>query len=40
MQVPYALWLALILVGIFGSLGTLIGILITFFKERRSGILW
>lgn len=40
MQVPYALWLALILVGILGSLGTLIGILITFFKERRSGVLW
>ena len=40
MEMPYWLFIALILVGIVGSLGTLIGIVITFFKERKTGQLW
>ncbi len=40
MTVPYAVWLALIGVGVIGSLSTFAGILIAFFKERKSEELW
>jgi hypothetical protein len=40
MDVPYWLFIALILTGVFGSLATLIGIVITFVQEQKSGQLW
>lgn len=40
METPYWLFVGLLLVGTLGSLGTLIGILITFVKEHKEGTLW
>ncbi|WP_267906422.1 hypothetical protein [Leucobacter chromiisoli] len=40
MTLPYALWLMLIGVGVVGSISTFVGILVAFFKERRSDQLW
>ena len=40
MSTPFVVFLGLIIIGIFGSLSTLIGIAVTFLKERRSGDLW
>lgn len=40
MTIPYALWLLLIGVGVVGSLATFVGILVSFFKERKNNLLW
>lgn len=40
MALPYWLFIALILTGVLGSLATLIGIVVTFFQEQKSGQLW
>lgn len=40
MATPYWLFIALILMGTVGSLATLVGIVITFFREHKEGRLW
>jgi hypothetical protein len=40
METPYWMFVGLILMGVLGSLATLIGIVITFFQEQKSGQLW
>lgn len=37
---PFWLWLGIILIGVLGSLGTLVTIMITFVQEKRAGELW
>lgn len=37
---PYWFWLLLIVLGVVGSLSTLIGIVIAFVRELRSKQLW
>lgn len=37
---PYWFWLLLIVLGVVGSLATLIGIVVTFFRELARGRLW
>lgn len=40
MSTPFWLFLLLVLIGTLGSLGTLIAITLTFFKEKRAQDLW
>lgn len=40
MNTPFWLFLTLLLVGTLGSLGTLVAITLTFFKEKREHDLW
>ncbi len=40
MTTPFWLFLGLVLVGSLGSLGTLIAITVTFFREKREQHLW
>ena len=40
MTTPYVLFLVIILLGIFGSLFTLVSIVLTFLRERKDGTLW
>lgn len=40
MTTPFWLYLGLVLLGTLGSLGTLIAITVTFFKEKRDHDLW
>jgi hypothetical protein len=40
MTTPFWLYLGLVLLGALGSLGTLIGITVTFFIEKRDQKLW
>lgn len=40
MTTPFWLYLGLVLLGTLGSLGTLIAITVTFFKEKHDHDLW
>ena len=40
MTIPFFLWIALIVIGVVGSLSTFVGIIITFFHEKKHDLLW
>ena len=40
MELPYGLFVLFILIGIVGSIGTLVGVLWYFLKEWKSQTLW
>ena len=40
MTIPFFLWIALIVIGVVGSLSTFIGIIVAFFYEKKRDLLW